>query len=32
MEYRIVVYDPHDSNSVLVIALKNKTGAEIKRG
>jgi hypothetical protein len=30
-EYLIVVYD-HDSNSILVIALKNKTGAEIKRG
>jgi hypothetical protein len=30
-EYLIVVYD-HDSNSILVIALNNKTGAEIKRG
>jgi selenocysteine lyase/cysteine desulfurase len=30
-EYLIVVYD-HDSNSILVIALKNKTGAEIERG
>ena len=30
-EYLIVVYD-HDSNSILMIAIKNKTGAEIKRG
>jgi selenocysteine lyase/cysteine desulfurase len=31
MEYLIVVYD-HDSNSILMIAIKNKTEAEIKRG
>jgi hypothetical protein len=30
-EYLIVVYD-HDSNIILMIAIKNKTGAEIKRG
>jgi hypothetical protein len=30
-EYLLVVYD-HDSNSILHCALKNKTGAEIKKG
>jgi hypothetical protein len=30
-EYLLVVYD-HDSNSILQCPLKNKTGAEIKRG
>jgi hypothetical protein len=30
-EYLLVVYD-YDSNSILHCALKNKTGAEIKRG
>jgi hypothetical protein len=31
MEYLIVVHN-HDSNSILMIAIKNKTGAEIKCG
>jgi hypothetical protein len=30
-EYLLIVYD-HDSNTILQNALKNKTGAEIKRG
>ena len=30
-EYLLIIYD-HDSNSILHSALKNKTGAEIKRG
>ena len=30
-EYLLIVYD-HDSNSILHCALKNKSGAEIKRG